>query len=131
MWSAIDGRGQISGRRSRPACNRSVADGGAPLIAVPGGVVRARLQDEPGRRRRAIHREVGPAVAVIVAWYGDVAAGSAPLIHGPGGVVRARLQDVPGGRGRAIHREVALDVAVIVAWDGDIGADAPLKDVRR
>ena len=61
-------RKSSSGRRLR---HRDVA-GATPLDARGGS--RARVDDEPGAGRRAEDRDVGLAVAVVVAGHGDVAA---------------------------------------------------------
>ena len=92
-----------------------------------GRVVGARLQDPPRARRGAENREVGLAVAVVVAGHRDVGART-PRLRDVGRVVRARLQDPPRpGRGPE-DREVGLAVAVVVAGHGNVGAFTPRLD---
>src|SRR3954469_10493853 len=67
-------------------------------------VVRAREQDVPRSCRRHIRRQVGPAIAVVVA-LDRLIAGAAPGdVHGRG-VVGAGLQSVPQAGGRVVDDE--------------------------
>ena len=71
------------------------------------------VNDIPGARRGASHRQVGLAVAVVIGGDQDVVVrceGEAPLPrrHAP---IRA-VDDIPGGRQSAPHRKVGLAVGI-------------------
>ena len=77
-----------------------------------------------------IHRDVCPAIAVVIANHGSVRTDAKSVAH-VCRVVGAREQDVPLARGGTKNGDVRPAVAVVVAGNGNVRADPPLVGVIR